>query len=142
MNFTGGVIHVVDNFLTIPQNISSSLVALNETSALGAIAMSGITNGPLPANLTAFIPNNAAFQAIGSALVNATMAEIAGIIAYHIVPDVVGYSTLLMNGTQLTTVSNGTVTITLDGGNVFVNSAKVILPNVLIKEGVIHVIDK
>lgn len=133
---------MIDNFLTIPQNLSTTLDALNETSALGAIVDSGITNGPLPTNLTAFIPNNAAFQAIGSALANASMTDLAGILAYHIVPDVVGYSTLLMNGTKLTTASNGTVTITLAGGNVFVNSAKVIVPNVLVKEGVIHVIDK
>lgn len=142
MNFTGGVIHVIDNFLTIPQNLSTTLVEFNETSALGAIAMSGITSGTLPANLTAFIPNNAAFQAIGSALANVSMTELSGILAYHIVPDVVGYSTELVNGTKLTTASNGNLTITIDGGNVFVNSAKVIIPNVLVKEGVIHVIDK
>ena len=142
MNFTGGVIHVVDNFLTIPQNISTTLDALNDTSALGAIAMSGITSGTLPANLTAFIPNNAAFQAIGSDLANVSMTQLEGILAYHIVPDVVGYSTDLMNGSMLTTVSGGNLTITIDGSDVFVNSAKVVVPNVLVKEGVVHIIDK
>ena len=133
---------MVDNFLTIPQNLSTTLVALNDTSALGALVDSGVTAGALPANLTAFIPNNAAFQAIGSALANVSMSQLAGILAYHIVPDVVGYSTDLTNGTNLTTASNGTLTITIDGDKVFVNSARVVLPNVLIKEGVIHVIDK
>jgi uncharacterized surface protein with fasciclin (FAS1) repeats len=140
-NFTGGVIHVVDNFLTIPQNISTTLVVLNETSALGALEMAGIASGPLPANLTAFIPNNAAFQNIGSVLANLTMQDLGGILGYHIVPDVVGYSTALTNGTKLTSLTNGTLTITIDGKNVFVNSAKVVVPNVLVKEGVVHVID-
>jgi uncharacterized surface protein with fasciclin (FAS1) repeats len=103
---------------------------------------SGIASGPLPANLTAFIPNNAAFQAIGSALANATVEQLQSIIGYHIVPDVVGYSSDLSNGTKLTTLDNSTITITLDGHKVFVNSAEVVIPNVLIAEGVVHVIDK
>lgn len=70
------------------------------------------------------------------------MTELAGILAYHIVPDVVGYSTDLVNGTKLPTVSKGDLTITVDGNDIFVDSAKVIIPNVLIKEGVVHVIDK
>jgi uncharacterized surface protein with fasciclin (FAS1) repeats len=70
------------------------------------------------------------------------MTELAGILAYHIVPDVVGYSTDLVNGTKLPTASQGSLTIRRDGKDIFVNSAKVIVPNVLIKEGVVHVIDK
>jgi uncharacterized surface protein with fasciclin (FAS1) repeats len=93
--------------------------------------------------LTAFIPNNDAFQAIGSVLASVSMKELAGILAYHIVPDVVGYSTDLVNGTKLPTASQGeSLTIRSDGEDVFVNSAKVIVPNLLIKEGVVHVIDK
>ena len=142
MNFTGGVIHVIDNFLTIPQNISTTLDELDDTSALGAIAKSGVASGPLPANLTAFIPNNAAFQAIGSALANVSMEQLQGILGYHIVPDAVVYSTMLANGMNLTTLTKGTIHVTIDGDNVFVDSAKVVIPNVLIKEGVVHVIDK
>lgn len=142
MNFTGGVIHVIDNFLTIPQNISTTLVELNDTSALGAIAQSGLTSGPLPANLTAFIPNNKAFKAIGSALSNISIEQLQGILGYHIVEDAVLYSTLLTNGMNITTLAKGDIHVTIDGDHVFVNSAKVVIPNVLIKEGVVHVIDK
>ena len=142
MNFTGGVIHVIDSFLTIPQNISTTLDELDDTSALGAIAKSGLASGPLPANLTAFIPNNAAFQAIGSTLGNVPMEELQGILGYHIVEDAVVYSTMLTDGMNITTLTNGTIHVTIDGDNIFVNSAKVVIPNVLIKEGVVHVIDK
>ena len=41
-----------------------------------------------------------------------------------------------------TFIPNETLTITLDGDNVFVNSAKVLVPNVLCSEGVVHVIDE
>jgi len=141
MNFTGGVVHVVDTFLTIPQNISTTLDVLNLTSALGAIEASGVAAGGLPANLTAFIPNNAAFQAIGSALGNVSMQQLAAIVGYHIVPDVVAYSADIKSGMNLTTATNGTLHITESNGSIFVNSAKVIVPNVLCMEGVVHVIE-
>ena len=39
-------------------------------------------------------------------------------------------------------MSGGNVTITVTNGSYFVNSAKVILPDVLVANGVVHVIDK
>ena len=46
-----------------------------------------------------------------------------------------------MNNTQLKTMSGMNVTITVNNGSVFVNSAKVITPDVLVANGVVHVID-
>lgn len=46
----------------------------------------------------------------------------------------VGYSSTLMNGMNLT--------ITVSNGSVFVNSAKVVAPDVLVSNGVVLVIDK
>lgn len=51
-----------------------------------------------------------------------------------------GYSTLLSN-TTLPTVGGGNVTIRVENGSVFVNSAKVIIPDVLVANGVVHVLD-
>ena len=59
-----------------------------------------------------------------------------------VVNGTVGYSSTLKNGTSLTTLSGGKLTITIDNGNVFVNDAKVITPDVLVANGVVHVIDK
>jgi uncharacterized surface protein with fasciclin (FAS1) repeats len=52
----------------------------------------------------------------------------------------VGYSSLLSN-TTLATLGGGSVTITVAGGSVFVNSARVVMPNALVAGGVVHVID-
>lgn len=38
-------------------------------------------------------------------------------------------------------VSGGSVTITVENGTVYVNSARVIVPDVLVANGVVHVID-
>lgn len=61
---------------------------------------------------------------------------------YHLVPNVVDYSTLLANGTLLTTLANEILKITVGDGRLFVDSAEIVVPNVLIQEGILHIIDK
>lgn len=142
LNFTGGVIHIIESALVIPQNISETAVQLNLSAAVGAL-----TNASLAAavdhmsDVTVFVPNNAAFRAIGSALPNLTMEELTSILQYHVVEGVVGYSTLLENGTSLMTAQGTNVTITKDDTDVFVNEAKVVIADVLVSNGVVHVID-
>jgi len=54
----------------------------------------------------------------------------------------VAYSDTLKNGANLTTAVNETLKVTVHDGTIYVNSAKVVTPNVLCKEGVVHVIDE
>lgn len=142
LNFTGGIIHIVDSVLMIPQNVSETAIQLNLTAAAGAL-----TNATLVetvdqmSDVTIFVPSNEAFSAIGSALPNLTMEELTAILQYHVVEGVVGYSTDLENGTSLTTLQGNNVTIYVEDDTVFVNSARVINPDVLVANGVIHVID-
>jgi uncharacterized surface protein with fasciclin (FAS1) repeats len=54
----------------------------------------------------------------------------------------VGYSSGLVSG-SITTLNGGNVAIQVaDDGSVTVNGAKVITPNVLVANGVVHVIDR
>ena len=73
------------------------------------------------------------------------MSELVQILEYHaIISDEPLYSTSLKNGSSVATLLQGanvTITIT-SGGNVFVNDAKVVTPNILIAGGVVHVIDE
>jgi len=143
MNFTGGVIHVIDSVLTVPQNISTTAVAANLTSFAGALMNAKLVETLDTArDVTVFAPNNAAFQAIGSALPNMTTQELTRILEYHVCNGTVDYSSMLMNNTMLKTMSGGNITITMVNGTTFVNSAKVIMPDVLVANGVVHVIDK
>lgn len=61
---------------------------------------------------------------------------------YHIVPGFVGYSTDLKDGMSLKTQQGSNVTITLQGGEMWVNGARVIARDYLVANGVVHVIDK
>ena len=97
LRFNGGYVHIIDKVLTLPQNVSTSLVAANLTSAVGAfqaLNLSRYVNKPpdLEPDLTIFIPNNAAFQRVGGLLSNLTTQRLTTILAYHVVPGVY-YST-------------------------------------------------
>ena len=139
--FNGGIIHVIDTFLMPPANISTSAVALGLSSAAGALEQANLVTALDTAmDVTAFIPSNEAFQAIGSALAGASPSDLASVLEYHVVNGTVAYSTDVMNGT-VTTLGGGKLTLTVEDGSIFVNQAKVIIPNVLVANGVVHVID-
>ena len=141
-NFTGGVLHIVDSFLTLPQNISSTLVPLNLTYSAGAIKKANLAaSASSISNLTAFIPNNAAWQSISNIASNLTATQLQQTLGYHLVADTVAYSSMLTN-MSLTTLAMTNLTITIVGNDTFVNNAKVVTPNVIIQEGVLHVIDE
>merc|ERR1712000_267498 len=103
-NSTGGVVHVVDHFLVMPENLTNTAVQLNLRSAVGALTVAGLADAvDTMMDATFFVPDNAAFQAIGSALATSTPQELARILQYHVVNGTVGYSSMLTNGSTLTT---------------------------------------
>ena len=141
LNFTGGVIHIINRVLTIPKNISDTAIAANLSAVAGALTESKLLpNLTSERNITAFVPNNRAFANIGSILANASETDLQDILKYHIVNDTLGYSSDLKNGT-LTASDGEKLNIAIYNGTVYVNEAKVIIPDVLISNGVVHVID-
>ncbi|KAL9130543.1 MAG: hypothetical protein Q9217_001311 [Psora testacea] len=141
-NFTGGVIHIIDTVLTVPANVSYTATQAGLSAVAGALTRANLVETVDSAmDLTIFAPNNAAFQAIGSATANLSITDLASILQYHVVNGTVGYSSSLTNGTTLTALNGGNLTVTVSDGNYFVNSAKVVTPDVLVAEGVVHVID-
>ena len=146
--------------MTVPQNISYTAEQAGLSAVAGALTEANLVTALDSAmDVTVFAPNNAAFQSIGSALGNLTMMELANILEYHgkhvlgflrnvlltcnllVVNGTVAYSSTLKNETVM--AMNGVnLTITVEGSDVFVNSAKVVTPNVLVANGVVHVIDK
>jgi uncharacterized surface protein with fasciclin (FAS1) repeats len=139
--YNNGVVHVIDSFLTIPQSVSTTAIASNLTSLAGALTTAELVEAvDTTPDVTIFAPSNAAFQAIGSALGDLSVEDLTGILTYHVINGTVGYSSTLSN-TTLTTLNGEDVTITVIDGNVYVNSAMVIVPDVLVANGVVHVID-
>jgi uncharacterized surface protein with fasciclin (FAS1) repeats len=141
VNFTGGVIHIIDTVLTLPATDSSTAAAANLTSVAGALTSANLVQKVNSlSDVTIFAPSNVAFQSIGSVIGNLSTEQLISILEYHVVKGTVGYSTILSN-MSLPTVNGANVTITIENGTVFVNSAKVVTPDVLVNNGVVHVID-
>lgn len=141
LNFTGGTVHIIDHVLNIPQPVGATAVAGNLTTLVSALTTANLVDAVQDLkDITVFAPSNAAFAAIGSAVANLTVAQLAGILEYHVINGTVGYSSTLTN-TTLTALDGRPVTIRIENGSVFVNSARVTIPDILVANGVVHVID-
>lgn len=142
VNITNGVVHIIDNILFPPANVSVTGSRGNLTALLGAVNATNLTNFVNhQKDLTIFAPSNAAFEAIGSILPSLSVADAANILGYHVINGTVAYSSLLANGTSVRSYAGGALNITVQDGQVFVNAARVIAADVLVANGVVHVID-
>ena len=144
-NFTGGTIHIIDKVLTIPKNLTDVLTSTADLSSLtGAVVKAELAQAlsDIP-QLTIFAPNNAAFEAIKDTAAGLTVEQLTGVLGYHVIEGAVVYSSDVTDGASVKTLQGGEVKVKVDKdtGDIFVNEAKVILPNVLVKNGVVHVID-
>lgn len=157
--FAGGVIHVIESMVTPPtsfpataETFSTAAEPFEITSFLGATYSS--KNNSVPAlaaflnetsDLTIFAPNNAALESIASALESLSNDPIAftKLLDYHIVVGQGGpiYSANLTNGTTLRTLAGETLSISMIANSRFVNSARILTPDLLISNGVVHVLD-
>jgi uncharacterized surface protein with fasciclin (FAS1) repeats len=95
---------------------------------------------------TVFAPTDDAFAAALTALKITkeellAKSDLAAILTYHVVSGSVK-STDLSDGMKPATVQGSTVTITIDGSTVKVNTAKVTSADVMCSNGVIHIIDQ
>ena len=143
ITFDGGIVHVINSVLTVPANITVTATTAGLTSLANALIKVNLldTVNTLP-DITVFAPTNAAFAAINSTVAGLSNAQLASILEYHVISGTVGYSTLLTNGETIPTLDDGAnVTITLGNGTVKVNNANVVIPDVLVANGVVHVID-
>ncbi|KAH6628636.1 methyltransferase TYW3-domain-containing protein [Chaetomium tenue] len=146
IEFDGGnVVHIIDTVLTVPANPAQTAINTGLISLAGALTAAGLVDGinALP-DVTIFAPSNDAFRAIGSALGTLTTQDLAGILGYHVLArQPLRFSTDLLSADQITfaTLQGQNITVRRDGSQVFVNSAKVIIADILTSNGVVHVLD-
>jgi transforming growth factor-beta-induced protein len=146
----------VDNVLTLPQIVSVTATATNMTTFVSAMKAAGSTERiDSTQDVTVFVPRNDAFSSVGSAFGNSSAmqhqqelmrrqnssANIANIVNYHAVDGTVLYSSDLKNET-MPTMAGKDVTITVVNGVAWVNSARVVGTDILVNNGVVHIIDK
>lgn len=146
VGFNGGLIHIIDTVLTVPPNVAQTAVNTGLTSLAGAATAAQLAdtlNGL--SDLTIFAPSNDAFKAIGSVVTTLSPQTLAGILNYHVLQRGVRFSTDLIaagSPVQFTTAQGQNLTVSRLNGQLFVNSAKILIPDVITANGVVHVIDK
>ena len=96
-----------------------------------------------PGPFTVLAPTDEAFAKVPKATLDALAADPAklkDVLLYHVIAGNVP-SSEVVKLTSAKTLNGASVAIKVDGGSVFVNNAKVIIPDVQASNGVIHVID-
>jgi uncharacterized surface protein with fasciclin (FAS1) repeats len=91
-------------------------------------------------DVTIFAPTDAAFAAAAATVAKLTPAQVADVLKYHVVKGV-AYSTGLKDGQTFETLLGKKVKISVGKGGVKVNGIKVIKADVLVKQGVVHVVE-
>lgn len=143
--FAGGVMHVIDSPVLPPQPLIQAAVPFNLTSFLGA----GYQNRSLAQyitqarDVTIFVPNNVAFEKVGSTVTSIDARSLTDLLDYHIIVGEGGpfYTSSFSNNTIYKTLQGGNVTIRQASNSNFVNSARMLQTDLLIANGVMHVID-
>lgn len=120
---------IVDIALADP-DLSSLVQVLVEADLVSALD----TAGPF----TVFAPTNAAFAALGD--VSLSKATLRSILLYHVVSGAVPAATVVTLP-SVTTLNGQSVSIRVEGSNVFVGDAQVVATDIMASNGVIHKID-
>lgn len=95
---------------------------------------------------TVFAPTDDAFDALPEGTLDALLQDtetLSKILTYHVVSgNVMAADVVGLDGQDVATVQGENVMVKVDGGNVMVNDANVIITDIVASNGVIHVIDK
>jgi transforming growth factor-beta-induced protein len=146
-----GIIHIIDTVL-IPASPTPELgnivevaqAAGNFKTLLAAASAAGLADTlATTENITVFAPTDAAFAKLPAGTVEALLNDLPtlrNILTYHVVGAKVPAS-VAVTLTEATMLNGKKVAIRLEGSDLFINNAKVIVTDIQAKNGIIHVID-
>ncbi len=143
-----GVLHVVDAVLVPP--LPPTVFDIIEGSpahdtlelALVTAGLDETLKGEGP--FTVFAPTDDVFSALPAGVLDLLLGDPEGVLTDILLNHVVegkAMSTDLSDGQVITTIYGDSLTVTIDGGDVFINDAQVIVADLEAQNGVVHVID-
>ncbi|KAK6435576.1 hypothetical protein LTR95_008242 [Oleoguttula sp. CCFEE 5521] len=156
IEFDGGVLHIIDSLVIPPTSfpdtasrfsLAVELYGLN--SFVGAMyttpntTLASLLN--TTTDVTIFAPNNVAMESVTPTITDLSNATLQDLLAYHVVLSQSGsgslFSTSFGNDTTITTLQGASLTLTFSSNSWFVNSARIINQDLLLSNGVMHVLD-
>jgi len=145
---SNGVVHIVNEVLTVPETIVDVAVATPSLSTLVAALTAGDLVSTLqgPGPFTVFAPENKAFEQLPAGVLNDLLkpqnkGKLVDLLTYHVVAGAVT-SDQLFNGEVIQTIEGANVTVAINRNGVFINDAQVQIADATAPNGVIHVISK
>ncbi len=152
---SNGVIHVIDAVLLPPvdetgmmdktivdiavedENFSTLVAALTEAGLVEALQ----GDGPF----TVFAPTNDAFAALPEGALDELLADtesLSNVLLYHVVSGAVKAADVVaLDGQEVETLSGDSIIVKLDGEDVMINDAMVVITDIEASNGIIHVVD-
>jgi transforming growth factor-beta-induced protein len=138
---SNGVVHLIDTILDPPKSpVNTAVNAGVFTGLVDAITRARLANTVERLRCaTIFAPIDPAFANVTR---NTTRSRLQRVLLNHIVGDRTVFSTDLRNNQRITTLARRSIRVRIIRGEIFLNNARVVIPNVLTSTGVIHVIDR
>src|SRR5689334_483005 len=124
--------------------VDTAVAAGNFKTLAAALTKAGLVDtlkGPGP--FTVFAPTDEAFAKVPKATLDALAADPAklkAVLLYHVVAGRVAAADVVKL-TSAQTLNGASVKVKVDAGNVYVDAAKVVTPDVTASNGIIHAID-
>ncbi|KID82359.1 beta-Ig-H3/Fasciclin [Metarhizium guizhouense ARSEF 977] len=139
--------NVVDNLLVPPAQLAGTADAFGARSFLGSLYAARL----MPAlavrrDVTIFAPLDDAYGLVGGTLKGLNASRLARVMDYHVVPGRVLSSAHLANGTSYDTLATDAagklarVLVRQEGNSKFVNAAQIVQPDILLANGIMHII--
>lgn len=139
----GATIHKIDTVLTLPTNASTTATLAGLTGITGALASADLVSlfDAAPA-VTAFVPVNDAFAAVGDTVQALSAGQLQRVLLLHLLVGDIVFSTGIPEGeTEVVTVLGENITLANSGTAIDVNGNHVVQANVLLSNGVAHLIN-
>jgi len=140
-----GIIHVINQVLTVPANLTVSALASQVPSLTSLVStLNAVSLNIDSIDETVLAPTNEAFDAIKSIVSTLSSSQISCVLKYHVIPAIY-FAEPLYNGLVIKTVSGQNLTVIVNNTGTFfkgdTNTAEVTLSNQAANNGVAHIIN-
>jgi uncharacterized surface protein with fasciclin (FAS1) repeats len=127
-----------------PNIVQTAVAAKQFTTLVKLVKQAGLVGALSTKTVTVFAPTDAAFAKVPKATLAAlakSPAKLKAVLLYHVAKGKVT-SSQVVKLKSVKTLQGGAVSVKVTGGKVYVGGARVIRPDVMASNGVIHVINK